>query len=182
MSLGIVIAGFGTDDVFPSLESFSVEGKIGAYLKYRRNDHECVTISFPDNTAGIMPFAQSDMVLTFMTGIDPNYRVVIDRDVEKVYTDYPQTLVDNIDHLNKLDVRRKRVYKRTSGRNGTAENSVKYKETLLNHRREEYIKPVMDVVDGLPKDELAAMAESLINLTSFKRRVSMQAETVGWTY
>jgi len=32
---------------------------------------------------------------------------------------------------------------------------------------------------NLPRDELSAMAESLINLTSFKRRVSMQAENVG---
>ncbi len=31
----------------------------------------------------------------------------------------------------------------------------------------------------LPKDELAAMAESLVNLTSFKRRISMDEETVG---
>ena len=31
----------------------------------------------------------------------------------------------------------------------------------------------------LPKDELAAMAEALVNLTSFKRKVSMQTETVG---
>jgi hypothetical protein len=31
----------------------------------------------------------------------------------------------------------------------------------------------------LPKDELAAMAESLVNLTSFKRKVTMESETVG---
>ena len=31
----------------------------------------------------------------------------------------------------------------------------------------------------LPKDELAAMAESLVNLTSFKRKVSMEVESVG---
>ena len=37
----------------------------------------------------------------------------------------------------------------------------------------------MQVVQGLPKDELAAMSESLINLTSFKRRVSMEEETVA---
>ena len=175
---GIVIAGFGTDDVFPSLESFSVEGKIGTYLKYRKNDNECVKISFPNHTAQIMPFAQSDMVLTFLTGIDPNYRIIIDRDIEKVYTDYPQTLVDNIDHLNKLDVEEKESIKKHLAEMGRREYS-KYQETLLNHRREEYMRPVMDVVEGLPKDELAAMAESLINLTSFKIRVSMQAETVG---
>lgn len=175
---GIVIAGFGTNDVFPSLESFSVEGKIGAYLKYRRNDSKCVKISFPDHTSQIMPFAQSEMVLTFMTGINPNYRDVIDKDIEKLYTDYPQTLVDNIDHLSELDVDEKESIKNHLVEMGRME-FIKYKKTLLNHRQEEYVKPVMDVVDGLPKDELAAMAESLINLTSFKRRVSMQAETVG---
>lgn len=31
----------------------------------------------------------------------------------------------------------------------------------------------------LPKDELAAMAESLVNLASFKRRVTDEEETVG---
>lgn len=35
------------------------------------------------------------------------------------------------------------------------------------------------LVDNLPKEELAAMAESLVNLTSFKRRVSWDDETVG---
>jgi hypothetical protein len=37
----------------------------------------------------------------------------------------------------------------------------------------------MNAVAFLPKDELAAMAESLVNLTSFKRRVSIDPETVG---
>ena len=31
----------------------------------------------------------------------------------------------------------------------------------------------------LPKGELAEMAESLVNLTSFKRRVTLDVETVG---
>ena len=37
----------------------------------------------------------------------------------------------------------------------------------------------MSIVDFLPKDELAAMAESLVNLTSFRRHVSLDSETVG---
>jgi hypothetical protein len=35
------------------------------------------------------------------------------------------------------------------------------------------------MVEVLPKDELASMAEALVNLTSFKRRVTAVAETVG---
>ena len=37
----------------------------------------------------------------------------------------------------------------------------------------------MSVVELLPKEELAEMAETLVNLTSFKRRVTPEAETVG---
>lgn len=45
--------------------------------------------------------------------------------------------------------------------------------------RKNHIDQVLSVVGILPKDELAAMAESLVNLTSFKRRVTMTQETVG---
>ena len=37
----------------------------------------------------------------------------------------------------------------------------------------------MSIVALLPKDELAELAEALVNLTSFKRRVTPAAETVG---
>ena len=40
-------------------------------------------------------------------------------------------------------------------------------------------RTTLDAVAALPKDELAAMAESLVSLTILKRRVSMTAETVG---
>ena len=45
--------------------------------------------------------------------------------------------------------------------------------------RENHIDKVLNAVSVLPKDELASMAESLVNLTSFKRRVTLDAETVG---
>ena len=36
----------------------------------------------------------------------------------------------------------------------------------------------MEVVSALPKHELAEMAETLMSLTSFKRKVTMQTESV----
>jgi hypothetical protein len=53
---------------------------------------------------------------------------------------------------------------------------IKNLDTL---RRENYTNSIINIVSVLPKDELAAMAESLVNLTSFKRRVSSEEETVG---
>jgi len=37
----------------------------------------------------------------------------------------------------------------------------------------------MSVVGILPKEELAAMAEALVNLTTIKRKMSLDIETVG---
>ena len=171
---GVVIAGFGTEDIFPVLESFSVDGKIGDYLKYKKNDDECAEITF-ENHAAIRPFAQSEMVAVFMTGVDPNYQRAIDRDMIQMCIAYPQVLVDNIDCLNKQekDDLKKRLEE-------IAQKEIyEYRQKLLAYRQANHINPVMRVVQALPKDELAAMAETLINLTSFKRRVSMEEETVA---
>ena len=50
---------------------------------------------------------------------------------------------------------------------------------INSYINESHIQPVMNAVAALPKDELAAMAEALVNLTSFKRKVTLEAETVG---
>ena len=173
-SSGIVVAGFGTEDVFPVLQSFSVEGKIDNYLKYQKNEAKCAEIHY-QNSAAIIPFAQSEMVSTFMTGSDPKYHSVIDAGIKQICISYPQVLADEIDCLEKdekeaLEKRLKKIGRKMF---------EKYIEELSNYRTIHHIRPVLDVVRSLPKDELATMAETLINLTSFKRRVSMEKETVG---
>ena len=169
---GIVIAGFGTNDVFPVLESFSVESKVDNCLKYKKERGVNINLQ---NDATIIPFAQSEMVSTFMTGAAPNYHNTIDRDIEEIFTSYPEVLVDNIDCLNQEDKENLKQHLKEVGQ----KEFEKYRKKLSEYRTDHFINPVMQVVQGLPKDELAAMAESLINLTSFKRRVSMEEETVG---
>jgi hypothetical protein len=50
---------------------------------------------------------------------------------------------------------------------------------LKEWRVANHIMPLVDVIAVLPKEELAAMAESLVNLTCLKRKMSLNAETVG---
>ena len=52
-------------------------------------------------------------------------------------------------------------------------------EELRRFRWERSVRQVLQAVAALPRDELAAMAETLVGLTSFKRRVSLETETVG---
>jgi hypothetical protein len=169
---GVVIAGFGEKDIFPSLKSFLIEGIANNYLKYK--EHKSDEINF-QNGATIIPFAQSEMVYTFMEGVEPGYEIAIEEYLTQIFKEYPQVIVDNIEKLN--DNEKRDLKNKLKGISD--EMLKKYIERLSSYRMNNYVAPVMDVVAMLPKDELAAMAESLVNLTSFKRRVSMEEETVG---
>jgi len=54
-----------------------------------------------------------------------------------------------------------------------------YQEKIRTYKQDAYINPILSIVGILPKEELAEMADSLVSLTSLKRRVSTDDETVG---
>jgi hypothetical protein len=53
------------------------------------------------------------------------------------------------------------------------------REQLQKIASDSFSQPIMQMVSLLPKDELPHLAESLVALTSLKRHVSRDAETVG---
>lgn len=169
---GAVIAGFGEKDIFPSLESFHLEGVVYNKLKYKK--HISQKIDF-QTTASLIPFAQSEMVAIFMEGVDPSYRDVEESYLSKIFSEYAVIIVDNIKGYTveeKEKLKRKLV--------GIGKEILKdLGKKLGDYIEETYSSPVTTVISMLPKDELAAMAESLVNLTSFKRKVTMESETVG---
>jgi hypothetical protein len=55
----------------------------------------------------------------------------------------------------------------------------KFDSMMNEFRRKYHIDPVLDAVAGFPKDQLAEMAESLINITSLRKKFSIDEETVG---
>jgi len=54
-----------------------------------------------------------------------------------------------------------------------------YNQKMLNFKRDNHIMQIISAVQFLPKDELAAMAEALVNITSLRKRISITPETVG---
>lgn len=171
---GVVIAGFGDSEIFPVLYSLSVDGVFNGHLKYKIQSDAIIN---QDNEATIVPFAQQEMVYTFMEGVDPNYNELIEGYLEKFFEQYPQTLVENLSVTGLNDEQKKTVLDTLIDQG--KKSLKKFNDGLLKYRRDNYIDPIISTVASLPKDELAAMAESLVNLTSFKRRVSMDRETVG---
>jgi hypothetical protein len=169
---GVVIAGFGERELFPSLVGYVFEGVMGSKLKHRQQDPVRIDLN---NTSAIVPFAQREMVSTFVEGIDPEYKQTLEAYVRGLASGYPEVILDSVPELPpaaKTDLL------------AALEPSVQevidaFQEWLTGYMTELHIAPILDAVSLLPMDELATMAESLVSLTSFKRRVTLQQETVG---
>ncbi len=169
---GLVLAGFGDDDHFPKLTEIRLRGIAANRLLYHQLDHEGIEYN---NLASVSPFAQHEMVSTFMEGIDPELKEMIEESTRTLFK-------------GAIDI----VFKMADDKNPPLTEPIEANvrkqfddmvsdliEEWEKKRRDDYWGPIIDIVASLPKDELGAMAEALVNLTKFKRRVSRQQETVG---
>lgn len=174
-SSGVILAGFGTEDVLPTVRAFSTSSVLNNVLLHKRLDSLCVDID--SNLGGaIVPFAQQEMVWTFMEGVAPEYQRLIDRFIREIGRRLPKAILDKIDYIDE------EAKAQVAATLQTASNEILpgYLEKLIEYRKFRHIDPVMKVVAMLPKDELASMAEALVSLTSLKRRMTIgEQETVG---
>jgi hypothetical protein len=99
---GLVFAGFGDKDIFPEVLCFNVESKIDNFIKYARNESKSEKIT-ETNTASVIPFAQSEMVATFMEGIDPKLGSLSSNYLTSLFDQYPSSIVDALNIKNKND-------------------------------------------------------------------------------
>lgn len=170
---GIVIAGFGAEDTFPAIQSFVIEGIVNNRLKYNRDVDE--KISF-NSRYGIYPYAQTEMVHTFMLGVDPTYLKIEDLYLNGIFADYTEILLQNFSQILSPEDKRKLHQKIVKAN----KEILKDLKGHLEQYRDKYnVAPITNVVTYLPKSELALMAESLIHLTSLKRRFTDESETVA---
>jgi len=169
---GLVFAGFGEKEVFPSVTAYIVLGIVDDKLKAKQFTSEKIDFN---TSASVMPFAQREMVDTFMAGVNPKYAELHQSYLMEAFSTYARMIVNNIEEYT--DKEKEALFNKLTRTN--QEILTEMKKKLDSYMLEAHIEPITSVVAMLPKDELAAMAESLVNLTSFKRKVTMESETVG---
>lgn len=169
---GLVVAGFGEEEMFPSIVEVHVEGLLEGLLKQRRI--EPATVS-PESRATIVPFAQRDMVDQFMRGIALEYHDHLSAYMTAFLPHFTSTVLGNLTRYSEEE--RSEIEGRLNEVHTDMVES--FLEWLVDIEADRFSTPIMNVVAMLPKDQLAEMAEALVSLTSLKRRVSLQEETVG---
>ena len=169
---GVVMAGFGLNELFPSYVEIRLEGAFEGILKYDRGQETQIS---PEMRATIAPFAQRDMVHMFMEGISPRYLdVLLDAATQGIKT-YTGDLLNGLDRYT-AEERTELASRLETEQQGFA---VSFMERVLHFGRRHFAAEIVDVVAMLPKEQLAELAETLIGLTSLRRRVTYEKETVG---
>jgi hypothetical protein len=164
---GIVIAGFGCRDYFPRLRSYHVDGVVLGQVIY--SDYTSMDIGPGHDGASVAAFAQRDFIQMFMEGVHPLYEQFIESYLTQTVDRLTQAVTEaGADEAVQTALKQVRddFHEECAGE-------------LEAKRFEAYVAPVLEAVASLPKDELAALAESLVNLTVLKKHVSHEDETVG---
>ncbi|MBQ0150735.1 MAG: hypothetical protein KBT08_09025 [Bacteroidales bacterium] len=167
---GISFFGYGKEDIYPSLYHIHIYNCINGLLFYREIEYDRVENA--GHTAYICPMAQKDEMLTYITGINPEIENTLISGTEAIMKQLIIQLASAIRPHNKL----------------IAENISKFdvKPLIDQHYRDiqsfkqnKNIQPLINIVSTMAKEDLAELAENLIYMTSLKRHITPNLESVG---
>lgn len=168
---GLIFVGFGEEEIYPQLLPLNISLVFKDKLRYYDDVGNSGKIS-PFNDGAICPFAQTDVINTILTGVDPILDNTYHENLKETLMKYNSLILDELGDTNEeLSEKLRNLDFNIL----TSEYETKIKETkMLN-----YIQPLMNAVSSLSKEDLAEMAESLIYLTYLKRRITFAEESVG---
>jgi hypothetical protein len=149
---GIVITGFGEDEIYPSLINFRLYAKLGDSLIY------ALELSEEGGSVDIIPFAQIDVVHTFLKGVSP--------ELHNTFIEQFNTVIDKLSPY-------------LADQKALPEIKQELAASIEKFQKQFYIDPLLEITARLGKKELAEMAEALVNITAIKRQLSEITETVG---
>jgi len=172
LSTGIVFAGFGTEELFPNLVEYCVDGRMNLVTRYWKADSHNMNGPNAEPPA-IVPFAQGDMIGLFMEGMHRSYSEWLRRTLRSVLNSQIDSVVEayvpEAEQIVEKTIRRKE--------NATAVSE--FLKEFRDFRFQQSVNPILTIVEALPKEEMAAMAGALVEITSLKRRVDSNVESVG---
>lgn len=156
--LGFTIAGYGENEIYPSLFHLHFYGMIESKLKYKTVDNYSITENDPSK---ILPMAQKDVMQTFIFGTNKSF-------IDDLLNKIPQEIVKCV---ASIDVN-------LIAQDNREEISKKISQTVINifnglfkNVFNNYWAPLKKSTEFLPLDELTLLAETLISITSLRRKV-----------
>lgn len=145
------------------------------FSRLKLQERDRVTIDNHGSRARIIPFAQREMVDRFLYGIDEAHERAILRSVRQNLTDIRDGAIPLLRQTRRA---RQVVFREYFDAAGDALVEGLRTETI-NQLKTASENESLDAVSVMTKPDLANFAEALVNITSVKRRASLETETVG---
>lgn len=164
---GLVFAGFGDRDVFPTMIEYTSCGLIEGHHIHMVGTQMAIDHETP---AWLSAFAQTSMSDTFAAGVSLD----IYGSLMEAVREGLSKLADDIGAAASIEI--SALEGITDLMDGARKSIGK---AVLDRARNEHAIPMRRVLGALPVDELAELAETLINLQSLKEKVTKPSETVG---
>lgn len=167
---GIAFFGYGEKEIYPVLYQTMVFNSFAGKIYWAEKEVDKVSNTKPD--AFICPMAQTDVMTTYITGISPlieNTFITSTIEAIKLILSNIQNSVrafnsDLSTAIGQIDI------------NPIVQS---YVNGITKFKNENAISPLMNTIATMEKEDLAELAENLIYLTSLKRRITPDMESVG---
>ena len=170
---GVVFAGFGSREKFPSMRSYLTSSVVLGILKRKRDRAADINA---DSGPVFQPFAQDRMIRTFLTGMDQYLRMFVFSESLKLSMGLVTDVVGRAPNLS--DAQRDQIF-RDYSQNNLQHALHEFFKSIDNYQYAVHTRPILRAVNSLPKKELGETAASLIKLNSFQQKVMNSVETVG---
>lgn len=169
LSSGLVFTGYGEEEIYPSVHSYEIGCIINGVLAVRHQQPAQISNA---NNAFICPFAQTDVMHTILSGISPQVQSIYANSLTKTIQSFVSQLSQAINSSNPS---------LASQIQGIPIDPFVQNFMNLSQQAQakQYTAPFVSSIASLEKEDLSDFAESLITLTSLKRKVSPDQETVG---
>ncbi len=162
--VGVCVAGYGEQDIYPRLQHFTMDGWVNGSLRCEIENEKTIN---EDRRSWIETMAQDDVMDTIFLGMDTNLLPSLENTIR-------EKTEECIAGINKRVLS---AEKRNKILNALESLPDMVLEELWSVRRSEYWLPFLRATVTLGPQDMAAFAESMINLTSMRRNIILDDNT-----
>lgn len=175
---GIVFMGYGDKDLYPSFTERKIAGAIKNRVKVKFEDSSQKRVN-SKRRSYIEGFAQADVIESFTNGISNEalYKIkeTLFKGLSEYTMDYFEKEFNEVAATNLEEVKKVKIEIDKASLNELSIELVRQIARSYNPQR----RQILNTVSTFSKLQLAELANTLVESTSFKQKVSMTLESVG---
>ncbi len=166
--VGLAFAGYGEKNIFPQMVHLHLSGVVNNNVRYTIEEYTKID---EGNTAAITPLAQTDVMQTFLFGINDSF-------IHDIGQELPRQIQNGLDGIDDSCFA---PGKKLSVQQELSKTTNHIINQIIQKAQQQYLYPITQSISTLPVEELALLAESMVNITSLRRKVALDNNvgTVG---